>query len=425
MAERTHLTIGEVLTLLREEFPDVSISKIRFLESQGLVDPERTPSGYRKFYDHDVERLRWILQQQREHFLPLKVIRGRLNEQRQQGADGRDEPSPAGGAAATAGHNGNGSGAGAHPGAPGDAGGPATVVRPEPTAGAAPATRNPGAGAGGAPATPGGPPRVTAGAASADSPPADSPPADSPSAGAPPAEGGPTATPPATQPGTTGTAAPGGAGEAGSSAAGERASSGSRPEPARAATEGPNPVAARAASPATAASLGPPPAPAPSAVVPPASTKAAPAAADRTTTPGPGAGRTPAPSGPGQPDVYTADELAAAAGCEPELVADLQQFGLLTANATVRGVAYFDPEALTVARTAARFAAVGVEPRHLRAWKTAADREVSLFEQLVMPLLRQRNPQSRKQAAELLERLADLGADLRAELVREGIARIR
>src|SRR5271157_2678879 len=78
MAERSHLSIGEVLSLLRAEFPDVTISKIRFLESQGLVNPERSPSGYRKFYDHDVERLRWVLRQQREHFLPLKVIRDRL-----------------------------------------------------------------------------------------------------------------------------------------------------------------------------------------------------------------------------------------------------------------------------------------------------------------------------------------------------------
>src|SRR5947209_8935012 len=81
VGDRAYLSIGEVLSLLREEFPDVTISKIRFLESQGLVDPERTPSGYRKFYDHDVERLRWILRQQREHFLPLKVIRGRLSDQ--------------------------------------------------------------------------------------------------------------------------------------------------------------------------------------------------------------------------------------------------------------------------------------------------------------------------------------------------------
>ena len=78
VSSRTYLSIGDVLTLLREEFPDVTISKIRFLESQGLVNPERSPSGYRKFFEHDVERLRWVLRQQREHFLPLKVIRDRL-----------------------------------------------------------------------------------------------------------------------------------------------------------------------------------------------------------------------------------------------------------------------------------------------------------------------------------------------------------
>ncbi|HEV2368448.1 MAG TPA: MerR family transcriptional regulator, partial [Acidimicrobiales bacterium] len=78
MSDRSYLSIGDVLNLLKDEFPDVTISKIRFLESQGLLDPERTPSGYRKFYDADVERLRWILRQQKDHFLPLKVIKGRL-----------------------------------------------------------------------------------------------------------------------------------------------------------------------------------------------------------------------------------------------------------------------------------------------------------------------------------------------------------
>ena len=76
--DQAHLSIGEVLVLLQEDFPDVTISKIRFLESQGLLDPDRTPSGYRKFFDDDIERLRWILRQQREHFLPLKVIKDRL-----------------------------------------------------------------------------------------------------------------------------------------------------------------------------------------------------------------------------------------------------------------------------------------------------------------------------------------------------------
>lgn len=72
------LSIGEVLGLLLDEFPDVTISKIRFLESQGLIEPERTASGYRKFSDSEVERLRFILREQREHYLPLKVIRSRL-----------------------------------------------------------------------------------------------------------------------------------------------------------------------------------------------------------------------------------------------------------------------------------------------------------------------------------------------------------
>ncbi len=80
VADRSHLSIGEVLSLLQDEFPDVTISKIRFLESQGLLDPERTPSGYRKFYEPDIDRLRWILRQQRENFLPLKVIKDRLEE---------------------------------------------------------------------------------------------------------------------------------------------------------------------------------------------------------------------------------------------------------------------------------------------------------------------------------------------------------
>ena len=73
------LSIGEVLTRLRKEFDDVSISKIRFLEANGLIVPARTPSGYRKFSLIDVERLRYILRMQRDHFLPLKVIRDHID----------------------------------------------------------------------------------------------------------------------------------------------------------------------------------------------------------------------------------------------------------------------------------------------------------------------------------------------------------
>jgi DNA-binding transcriptional MerR regulator len=75
---RDYLSIGEVLEAIRPDFPDVSISKIRFLENEGLIAPERTPSGYRKFYDPDIARLRYVLTLQRDQFLPLKVIKERL-----------------------------------------------------------------------------------------------------------------------------------------------------------------------------------------------------------------------------------------------------------------------------------------------------------------------------------------------------------
>jgi len=76
---RDYLSIGEVLEAVKDDFPDISISKIRFLEAEGLIAPERTPSGYRKFYEPDVRRLRYILSLQRDQFMPLKVIRERLD----------------------------------------------------------------------------------------------------------------------------------------------------------------------------------------------------------------------------------------------------------------------------------------------------------------------------------------------------------
>ncbi|MBQ0916144.1 MerR family transcriptional regulator [Streptomyces sp. RM99] len=73
------MSIGAVLNALRDEFPDITISKIRFLESEGLVEPRRTPAGYRKFSAHDIERLARVLRMQRDHYLPLKVIREHLD----------------------------------------------------------------------------------------------------------------------------------------------------------------------------------------------------------------------------------------------------------------------------------------------------------------------------------------------------------
>jgi len=78
MATRNYQSIGEVLVSVKTEFPDITISKIRFLEAEGLIEPERTPSGYRKFYHEDVDRLKSILRMQRDEYLPLKVIKERL-----------------------------------------------------------------------------------------------------------------------------------------------------------------------------------------------------------------------------------------------------------------------------------------------------------------------------------------------------------
>ena len=104
---RDYLSIGEVLEAIKVDFPDVSISKIRFLESEGLISPERTGSGYRKFYDPDVARLRYILSLQKDHFLPLRVIRERLAEADATGTI--PDVESAGGLSATEAAQGNGS----------------------------------------------------------------------------------------------------------------------------------------------------------------------------------------------------------------------------------------------------------------------------------------------------------------------------
>ena len=83
---RAYLGIGEVLALLRADFPDVSVSKIRFLENEGLIQPARSPSRYRKFAPADVERLRYILTAQRDQYLPLRVIKDQLDAVEEEGS---------------------------------------------------------------------------------------------------------------------------------------------------------------------------------------------------------------------------------------------------------------------------------------------------------------------------------------------------
>jgi DNA-binding transcriptional MerR regulator len=241
--DRAFLSIGEVLELVKDEFPDVTISKIRFLESQGLIDPERTPSGYRKFYEGDVERLRWILRQQKDHFLPLKVIKERI---------GTVAPPP--------------------------------VVVPE-----------------------------------------------------------------------------------------EEVEKLEKVEEA---------------------------------VEPPAADAIA---------------RSASPLHAGLSAVsMTMLELARAASCEVAAVRELERYGLLTGTSSGTSTVY-DEEALVVARTATAFARHGVEARHLRMYKTAAEREASTYEQVVLPLLKQRNPTARRQAVEALEEMARLGESLRATFVRSAL----
>ena len=230
------LTIGEVLAVLRDDFPDVTISKIRYLETEDLVHPQRTPSGYRKFSTSDVARLRFVLSAQRDRYLPLKVIKEHLE------ALDRGDPVPA-----------------AAP-APAD-------VRPAP---AAPA-------------------------------------------------------PPAGEPGM--------------------------PD------------------------------------------------------------RQPAGEDAGRP--LTAAQFAQAAGLEPEQLADCVQFGLVVPDADGR----LAPADLPVARAAAGLARHGLEPRHLRVYRTGVEREAGLVEQLVAPVLRARSEEARARATEKLRELASLSAQLHAALL--------
>jgi DNA-binding transcriptional MerR regulator len=503
VSSRTYLSIGDVLTLLREEFPDVTISKIRFLESQGLVNPERSPSGYRKFFEADVERLRWVLRQQREHFLPLKVIRDRLADgdlgdgdlgDGEGDGDGEtpSEPSaaPINGkvaarthavaGAALSGRGRTGAQAGTtaaarteeqstqadeeamariladasrrvarapessrehmvlpavpDPGAPTPAG-PTDVLgvpreRDVPRAADVEGLRaDPDAPhRAGVTATTGSAPRVSASAARGND-------EQSSHRAAP---GAPVAAVPSRTPSTqgAGSATPNGvasaetavaAGTAGVTAAGAGTGAGSRGSGAdggAAAVHGARGAAGRAGDlPAggeagrqggaqkraggTAGSAGP---------------------AGKAAEPGAGSGRaatgTPAGSTTGMVTgaSLTTEELCAASGLSEIELAGLQGFGLIEPE-MVAGIACFDEDALTVANLAAAFRKYGIEARHLRPYRNAVDREMGLIEQVIIPLLRQRNPESRQRAVDAADELGALGQTMRATLLRTALRR--
>jgi DNA-binding transcriptional MerR regulator len=228
------MSIGEVLAKLRPDFPDVTISKIRFLEAEGLVEPQRTPSGYRKFSHEDVERLRYVLAAQRDKYLPLRVIKDHL-----EAIDRGLEP--------------------------------------------------PGAGGG---------PRVPRALMAGD--------------GYPNADA------------------------FGAEAADIRLSR---------------------------------------------------------------------------------QDLLEAAGIEDERLRQLEDFGLVSA----RPGGHYDGDAVVIATTVREMSAFGLEARHLRSFKSAADREIGLIEQVIMPLLRQRNPEARGRADEIVRELAALSVRLHAALVKAGL----
>ena len=243
---RPALTIGDVLAHLKVEFPDLTISKIRFLESEGLVQPQRTPSGYRKFAAGDVTRLRYVLSQQRDHYLPLRVIKEQLD----------------------------------------------AIDR-----GLVP----PGAGVDGA-------------------------------------------------------------------------GHGAGPLPAHlqvASIEGNAPTAEHF-------------------------------------RPAPAAMR------------LSKDELLNAAGLRADQLGELEQFGLVRA---LPG-GHYDDDALAVSKIAAELANFGLEGRHLRAFRTAADREVGLFSQVVGPVGRQRSSEAKARAEETIRELAALSVRLHAALVQIGLREV-
>jgi DNA-binding transcriptional MerR regulator len=234
-ASHAFLSIGEVLAQLRPDFPDVTISKIRFLEAEGLIEPERTPSGYRKFSREDVSRLRYVLTAQRDQYLPLRVIKAHLEAIDR----GLEPPDAAGGG-----------------------------------------------------------PQVPRALVAAD--------------GLPGAD-----------------------------------------------TFGRDTSELR----------------------------------------------------------LSRDELIAAAAIDPAQLSQLEQFGLVAA----RPGGFYDGDALVIAKTVAEMSRFGLEPRHLRAFRAAADREVGLVEQVVAPLVRQRNPEARGRAEEVARELAALSVKLHATLVRSGL----
>jgi DNA-binding transcriptional MerR regulator len=390
MSARSYMSIGDVLTLLRQEFPDVTISKIRFLESQGLVNPERTPSGYRKFYEQDVERLRWVLRQQREHFLPLKVIKDRLDDD-PVGSQSAPSRQPAAGAVATD----DALPDGQNHATAGDESARSVLVGQRSASEGATRSTLPGI-------------ESSLGSAVVGTP------TTSTAAGGPPPAGA------ATGPGSSVTHRQTAAEPAQGPAADHRSTRAAGGTDPHAASGGAAGAAVASAARRSRSSGGAESVPSRGKAAPPSSGAPEPAGtrpADADASEPPRRG--PAPAGRAGPNL-SVDELSSACGLEVGVVRELEEFGLL-ASTNVAGIESFGEDALAVAQLAAQFARFGIEPRHLRLYKNAADREAGFVEQIVLPLVRQRNPEARARAHETADELAVLGQQLRSSLLRNAL----
>ena len=335
------MSIGEVLGILKPEFPDITVSKIRFLEGAGLVQPDRSASGYRKFSEDDVARLRFVLRAQRDQYLPLRVIRQRLTNLEQ-----------VGGLDTKAGQAGTGA-AGAEASAAGSPG----AVRPGTEAG-------PGSGAAGSGATGTGPGAGSSGAGASGN--------RSPGAGAAEPGGARARAPEASGAGAAGSVKSPGAGAPGSSGAGGAGAGGAA---------------------GSAAAVGQP-------------------------ARGTGGGFAAAPPSDAQ---FTRDELCRAAGANVDQLLELESFGLVSARGSGDRGAWYGGDDLVLLRLARELADYGLEARHLRMYKLFAEREAALFEQVVAPLVRQRNPEARARARDTIQALAQLGGRMRDLALRTAV----
>lgn len=368
-SQTSHLAIGEVLSLIQQEFPDVTISKIRFLESQGLIAPERTASGFRKFYESDIERLRWILRQQSDHFLPLKVIKKMIDE----GIDAKPGAQLGAGTqpmlwsgAETADATVDLSESKQATGTEDVAGAAAPAAVPETAA--QPSRRRP---------SPTHPSVVATAMAAASS--------------TPPSGSGRIVSAPAEKAAVENNAA---------SAAKETPQADEATAAARTISSPADIVAALQEDPR------------------PSSARRAASGGGRGTRGGRPSLAAEDLSTSGDAEFLSAAEVCENFDVEPSLLAELEKFGLISPRRFGGAESYSEAD-VEVIGMAVRYLSMGIEPRHLRMYKISAEREAGFIEQLVVPLLKQRNPTARENASERASELAAMGDELRNLILRQ------